>query len=84
MRKKYGKPGIIVEEFALTQQIAACTVNISFGTSQCVIEDIDSTAQMKNLAASGMFTNECIIPASVGQEFDGICYHTNVQSIFSS
>lgn len=84
MKKPYEKPVLLIEKYALTQQIASCATNIGFGDAQCVIDDEDSTGQMKDFASWGTFTSVCDIPATVGQEFDGLCYHTNVKSAFNS
>lgn len=85
MKKKYEKPLFLVEKYALTQQIAACTLQIGFNDFDCVFYDEDSTDAMKDVALGGGFAgDECWFPVSVGDEFDGVCYHTSVQSVFNS
>lgn len=85
MKKKYEKPLFLVEKYALTQQIAACSVQIGFGGYECIMNDPDSTDQMRDQATWGSFAgDDCWYPVNVGDEFDGVCYHTNAMSVFNS
>lgn len=76
---------IAVEQYVLSQTIADCSLKIGSNSSECVLKDIDSTPQMKNMAYEGWFMDgacgETIIDGATG---DGICYHTNVNTAFSS
>ena len=84
MKKVYEKPQLLVENFALTQQIAKCNaVRISSTDQMCVFRDPDSTTQMKQLAAQGMFSTGCDILCKL-QSADGICYFKNMHMVFSS
>jgi hypothetical protein len=68
----------------LTQQIAKCHgVQISSTNQMCVFRDPDSTLEMKQLAAQGMFNTGCQIHYK-GQSGDGICYFHNVHMVFTS
>ena len=86
MRKKYVAPVITVEHYELTQTIANCKTKIGFGDAKCVWQDSDSTPELKTVAQM-YFTNSslCIDVPTTGQEIaDGICYHTNANSAFTS
>lgn len=84
MKKAYTKPQILVENFALTQQIAKCNAvrvnNVDMG---CVFNDPDATPEMKQLAAAGVFMEGCSQLPTV-QSGDGLCYFSNVHLVFSS
>ena len=86
MKKAYEKPRAAIEYYELSQAIAACETKIGYMNSHCVLEDSDATDQMKDLAQNGWFTSEgsCQESALVVDEFDGICYHTNANAMFSS
>ena len=84
MKKAYVKPQFLVENFALTQQIAKCSaVRISATNQQCVFKDPDSSPEMKQLAASGVFMGGCPRIAQP-QSGDGLCYFTNMHMVFAS
>ena len=87
LKKAYTKPQFLVENFALTQQIAKCHgVRISFESRKCVLLDPDSTPEMKQLAATfGAFLNlsGCnTVPENMGN--DGLCYFSNMHTVFTS
>lgn len=76
---------IAVEHYELTQSIASCSLKIGFLNSACVLNDPDSTPEMRNLAAAFMFTSgQCVNAPIVGSDEDGVCYHTNMNAAFSS
>ena len=72
MKKPYSKPTITVGAIQLDQPIAA-------GCSA----DADD---MRSLMELGYFTAEgnCSIPAGDGPLYDTICYHSNIQTAFTS
>ena len=74
MKRPYSKPTIIVEVFQLDQPIAA----------GCNADRDD----MNSLLELGYFTTEmnCIIPVGDGTlpGYDTICYHSNIQTAFTS
>lgn len=74
MKKPYSKPTIIVEAFQLDQPIAA----------GCNADRDD----MNDLLELGYFTAEmnCGIPVGDGTlpGYDTICYHSNIQTAFTS
>lgn len=85
MKKHYQKPMIAVEHYELTQSIASCSLKIGFLDSECVLKDSDSTTQMKYMALDFMFTSGyCVNSPLIGNDEDGICYHTNMNAAFSS
>lgn len=85
MKKKYVAPTISFEYYELTQSIASCGTNIGFKNSDCVINDPNSTNQMKDLAYIGWFiAGHCEDSANGADGFDGVCYHTNANAAFSS
>lgn len=73
MKKTYSKPTIIVGAIQLDQPIAAgCTA------------DVDDMRSLKEL---GYFADTCSIPVGAGTlppDYDTICYHSNVQTAFTS
>ena len=90
MKKQYVKPMLVAEHYTLTQSIAACTTKIGFLDSDCVKNDPDATNQMKDLAWSSFFMastpdrDGCFIYPEGMDGFDSICYHTNVNTAFTS
>ena len=84
MKKAYVKPQFLVENFALTQQIAKCSaVRISATNQQCVFKDPDASPEMKQLAAVGVFMGGCTkLPTY--QSGDGLCYFSNMHMVFAS
>lgn len=86
MKKKYVTPMIAVEHYELTQTIASCATKIGFLDSDCVKNDPQATAQMKDLAWSGFFTEQgnCDVYAVGMDNYDSFCYHTNVNAAFNS
>lgn len=85
MKKKYVAPTIVVEHYEVTQSIAACATKIGLNNSACVINDPDSTNQMKDLAHVGWFNSGACGESAVGMDgSDKICYHTNASAAFTS
>lgn len=85
MKIPYEKPMLAVERYALTQSIADCSTKIGFLNSQCVIDDVDSTPHMRDLANDQSFiSGYCTDPVTTGDDENGVCYHTNANSYFSS
>ena len=92
MKKRYLKPTVAVELFALTQTIASCVgikitkTGPSNGPAD-VLADPDSTNAMKSWAYYGGFLSNadgCIIEMNGAMDPDGSCYHTNVNAAFNS
>ena len=89
VKKIYEEPMIVVEQYALTQNVAACETKVGFNNNECVLNDPQATDQMKDLAGVGFFnagTNGCAEGnhASGMDGFDALCYHTNVAAAFTS
>lgn len=87
MKKKYVAPTIVVEHYELTQTIANCKTKIGFGDQLCVINDKDSTPELKTIAGLYFTDGYCNRVPNEGEEIygtDGICYHTNANSAFTS
>lgn len=86
MKRKYVTPVITAEYYSLTQSIAGCATKIGFSNRECVLNDPDSTAGMKDFAMEGYFAdvNGCTELASAMDGYDIICYHTNAQAAFNS
>ena len=85
MKRNYVTPAIAVEHYNLTQSIAACNIKINSLDEACVLNDSDSTEQMRALAYSNMlFADLCAKQAQGMDGEDGICYHTNISSTFVS
>ena len=84
MKKAYRKPQFLVENFALTQQIAKCSaVRISSTDRTCVFKDPDSSPEMKQFAAAGGFMGGCDWQPTY-QSGDGLCYFSNMHMVFAS
>lgn len=83
MKMKYEKPAITVERYELTQTIAACGIKIGFVNGPCVTSDPHATEEMVYLAIQGYFTagvgdfSGCAELIPVGEDENGMCYHTN-------
>ena len=85
MKLKYEKPLIAVEQYSLSQAIAACPTQIGYNDNFCIAEDEDATEYMRNMAAAGYFTEgRCITPGVEMDADDGVCYHTNSGLLFCS
>ena len=89
-KRTYSKPELLVERFDLTQCLSNCSVLIGFQNQMCILRDTDSTPNLKNYAANGIFSPDPHIGCGDGnfiddKDFeDGICYHTSVNLIFTS
>ena len=85
MKKPYLKPLVAVEYYSLTQSISSCTnIKINFLDADCVLKDLDSTNDMRNWAyRRGFIGDECVIDMT-GYNSDSVCYHTNINSAFTS
>lgn len=87
MKRAYHKPHLEIESFVLTQQITSCAfLKIAFADSNCVLNDPDSTEEMRRLAQyMGVFSDGCMLaPDFADGGADGICYHTNMNMAFTS
>lgn len=72
MKKPYSKPTITVGAIQLDQPIAAgCTANFD---------------DMRSLIELGYFADTCSIQVGDGKlpDYDTICYHSNIQTAFTS
>ena len=86
MKKKYVSPTVEVEQFVLTQAVAACSgLVLNYLDSGCVLTSPDPrvTRQMKDFAMAGYFM-ECTLNAGDLDGLDGLCYHSNVNMAFVS
>ncbi len=93
MKKRYEKPMVAVECFSLTQAVAACSgIRIKgVGSRQDVLDDPDSTDQMKSFANAFGFLSSggCLrvmdgYAETGGSDGNTICYHGPVVSAFLS
>lgn len=88
MKIKYEKPLVAVEHYELSQAIASCIIKIGpNGSNACVRTDADTPGAMRSWANSGWFADSSCDPnslVSIGQTFDGICYHTQANAAFQS
>lgn len=85
MKKAYQTPEMAVELFELTQSIASCDTKIGLLDSECVINDNNSTDDMKDFAYIGWFLSGSCSESAEGMDgYDSICYHTNANAAFSS
>lgn len=86
MKLKYEKPLIAVEQYALSQAIASCPTQVGFNNNVCLASDEDVPVEIRDAAQYGLFGDgRCELPAiGMGDNFDGVCYHTNVSLLFCS
>lgn len=87
MKLKYEKPLIAVEHYALSQAIAACSIQVGYNDNICMANDEDVPPVMQDLAYAGVFGEGRCVPGmeSLGcDEYDGVCYHTSVNLLFCS
>ncbi len=84
MKKQYEKPMMRIDRYELTQSIAACSIRISYTDSQCVIKDPDAPAEQKYMAWDYWFSTGCSTKVIAGNDYDGVCYHTNANAMFNS
>ena len=74
-----------MESFGITQLLTNCTLKIGFDDPTCVLEDENSTDEMKNLALGGLFVALTCSWRPEYMDFDeGVCYHTSVNLAFTS
>lgn len=93
MKKPYEKPLFLVEEFELTQRLAACSyLRINSSSSACVLNNKDKNdfsvpgyyESVYSLAAQGYFWSGCDKRPSQAHDTDLICYHTSTNMTFTS
>ena len=88
MKMKYEKPLVAVERYELSQAIAGCVIKIGAnGTRSCIMTDDDTPPAMRSDANLGRFADSTCLPfnqVSIGECFDGICYHTQANATFPS
>ncbi len=86
MKMKYEKPMIAVENFELSQAIAACVTKIGFNNSGCVAHDNDLPDEIRALGHAGYFYDSqgCDPLISSMPENDKICYHSAANMMFIS
>ena len=85
MKKAYKKPLVAMESFGVTQMLTTCSLLIGFGDENCVLNDMHSTDNMKDLAYDGFFNaGDCDWYPDHLDFDDGVCYHTSVNLAFTS
>ena len=86
MKKIYEEPMIVVEQYALTQNIASCALKVGHTDSQCYLNDPDVPPQYKDLAAIGFFVdvNSCAMSGQGMSSDDGYCYNGAANSAHAS
>lgn len=88
MKKQYSKPGIIIEDFIIAQNIASCGA-VAGGNSLGKPNHWTKTTcgwDMDGIIAFLEGTTICNYPVEEGTDFGGICYNNpgGGNSIFSS
>ncbi len=88
--KKYVKPIVEIEEFALTQSVAACAgLQINLMNRGCVLNDNDAPSELKGMANAGLFmdmsgSNPCWFTPQDMDQGDKYCFHTAINIVFTS
>ena len=77
MKKIYEEPMIVVEQYALTQNVANCSIKVGSTGDTCILSDPDVPPRYKDWIVAGR-------PGDGMSEEDGICYHTSAGTMFSS
>lgn len=94
MKRRYQKPMMAIERYALTQTIASCSgIKIASSTpgqmptQQDILNDPDVTNAMRNWIRRGGFLGVdlgCRVSVIGQTDSDGVCYHTNINAAFNS
>lgn len=95
MKKKYQKPGMVVENFMVSDYIASCTDILTFSNNeQCTGNDLslEMVGIIGNSLALGYFNESGVCVETLSAEelesaFEGkVCYHTpsGTLTLFSS
>lgn len=88
MKMKYQKPTAAVEYYKLSQSIAACSIHINALDNNCVVFDDDTPEEMRSYALSypDYFSIGCaeVCTSPDHYDYDGLCYHTQVNACFTS
>lgn len=86
MKIKYEKPMAAVEFYKLSQSIASCAIKINYLSNDCVVFDSDTPEEMRSVAFDypNYFSTDCSTICTNNPDFDGLCYHTQVNATFVS
>ncbi len=84
MKKPYISPHLEVEQFSLTQQLAACELLIHSLDSACVLATPGLPPSAWDLANAGVFISGCTFEPTGMDELDGICYNTSINAGWKS
>lgn len=86
MKMEYQKPMAAVEFYHLSQSIAACAIKINLLDNDCVVYDNDTPEEMRSAAfdVPSYFSTPCDIICTNNQDYDGLCYHTQLNATFTS
>lgn len=84
MKMKYEKPVVAVDRYELSQAIAGCSIRIDLADSLCFLRDPDSPAITKSMASQSWFVEGCMKAPLAGMDYDGICFHTQVNAALKS
>lgn len=86
MKMEYQKPMAAVEFYHLSQSIAACAIRINLLSNACVVNDNDTPEQTRGNAFlyPNLFSTGCDTVCTNNPEYDGLCYHTQLNALFTS
>lgn len=84
MKMKYEKPVVAVDRYELSQAIAGCSIRVNSADSLCFLKDPDVPGIAKSYAANGWFVEGCVLTTIAGMNYDGMCYHTQVNAALKS
>ena len=74
MKKQYSKPGIIIEDFAIAQNIASNCGNAGGHRHTHAYQDV-CTWMVEDVAVFTDSNFNCEIPIMPGERFEDICYN---------
>ncbi len=86
MKKTYQKPMAAVEFYKLSQSIASCILKINYLSNDCVVFDSDTPEEVRGVAFDypNYFSTDCATVCTNNPNYDGLCYHTNTNAMFTS
>lgn len=74
MKKQYSKPGIIIEDFAIAQNIALNCGNAG-GNKHTHADGLECAWKEQNITVFAEGNIRCLIQLSPGERYEDICYH---------
>ncbi len=87
MKLKYEKPIVVLERYALSQGIASCDMVAGPSGNYYCFPNGNVSDKAVDWWLQGTFVSKelgCNNVINQGQDYDGICYHTSINTVFIS